>query len=685
MPHDAFLSYNSQDHEAVTDIARKLHERGVSCFLDRWYLPKGQPWRSLLEENLAKVRSVIVFIGPNGMGPWQHREIDVALDMQARTPGFPVIPILLPGSEPPLGFLRQNTWIDRRNLPLDQVVLLLEKSVRGEPPGPDLEAQFAAAKNSICPYRGLLYFREEDAPFFFGRNAAIDELQKAVEKSNFVAVVGASGSGKSSVVRAGLVPRLRKDRQTIWEIASLVPGDEPLKALAAAIVPFLFPELDPIDRRAKANKLAAAFADGLISLRDMVRDVLERQTGTQRLLLVADQWEELYTLTKDDTQRRRFVDELLDASTRAPLSVVLTLRGDFVGSALAYRPLSDRLQGSQVNLGPMNAEELKLAIRNPACEVGLEFQTGLSERILDDVGEEPGHLPLLEFVLRELWDKRQGGKLLHDAYDRMGGLHGAVAAKADALFEKLSPPEQEATRRLFLRLVQCAEEGNDTRRRELLRDIPESSHDLVRRMADERLLVTGGSSESGGESVEVAHEALIRNWKRLAGWLNADREFLLWRERLRALLEEWKRGERNEELLLPGPVLGEAEGWLLRQGEALIEDEKQFIQQSIRARHKREEEQRLQQERERVAAEEAIRARKDASRQLAEVNWQLAQQARGLPFAASEISPIKATWQLLHAAQLHRMPVKWRTATMPHSRLRRRVRISKPPSCMEEQ
>jgi hypothetical protein len=119
----------------------------------------------------------------------------------------------------------------------------------------------------------------------------------------------------------------------LWEIAALVPGDEPLKSLAASMVPLLFPELDPIDRREKANKLATKFAEGSIKLRDIVRDVLDRQTGTQRLLLIGDQWEELYTLTKDESQRRRFVDELLDATSRSPLSVVLTLRGDFVGES----------------------------------------------------------------------------------------------------------------------------------------------------------------------------------------------------------------------------------------------------------------------------------------------------------------------------------------------------------------
>src|SRR5262245_49972102 len=155
MPYDVFLSYNFQDHVLVEEIARKLHDRGIQCFLDRWYLPQGQPWRVRLEESLGSAKSVAVFVGPNGIGHWQQREIDVALDIQAARPGFPVIPVLLPGSEPPLGFLRQNTWIDQRNIPLDHATLLLEKAIRGEAAGPDIAAQFAAAKSAVCPYRGL--------------------------------------------------------------------------------------------------------------------------------------------------------------------------------------------------------------------------------------------------------------------------------------------------------------------------------------------------------------------------------------------------------------------------------------------------------------------------------------------------------------------------------------------------
>jgi type II secretory pathway predicted ATPase ExeA len=438
--YDVFLSYNSADHRVVEDVARKLRDKGLEPFLDRWYLAPGKRWRSKLEETLSSCKAVAIFVGPGEMGSWQQREIDVALDLQSRSPNLPVIPVLLPGCEPPLGFLRQLTWVDLRTQILDDGIAILAKAAHGDASGPDLQERLDAVRASICPYRGLLHFREEDAPFFFGRETAVDKLMNAVQGQSLVAVVGASGSGKSSVVRAGLVPRLRSDRGTAWETVILVPTDQPLKALARAFVPLLEPTKDEVDRLAEAGKLAEHLQSATISLDDIVERILDRQSGTNRVLLVVDQFEELYTLTSDEEARRRFLDELLTASAGAgsKVNIVLTLRGDFVGKALTYRPLSDRLQDAQINLGPMTREELERVIRKPAEKIRVEFEPGLLKRILNDVGGEPGNLPLLEFVLRELWDKRRGSVLLNDAYDAIGGPQGAVATKADELVKGIS-------------------------------------------------------------------------------------------------------------------------------------------------------------------------------------------------------------------------------------------------------
>ena len=334
-----------------------------------------------------------------------------------------------------------------------------------------------------------------------------------------------------------------------------------------------------------------------------------------------DQFEELYTLTSDEEVRRRFVDELLAASSRAgsKVNIALTLRGDFVGKALAYRPLSDRLQDAQINLGPMTREELECAICKPAEKIQLEFEAGLVRRILNDVGDEPGNLPLLEFVLKELWDKRRGRILLNETYDAIGGLQGAVATKADELFKGLSSAEQKILQRIFLRIVRPSEGGLDTRRRATFSELPPEGAELVFKLANERLLVTNQSdkADSGLEqTVEVAHEALISNWSTLRAWVNEDREFLLWRDRLDSLLPEWERAQESDEALLRGPLLIEAQKWFDQRRPDLSEQERKFISAS-------------QEERDRFAREEKKRREweLEAARKLADAQKERAEQA----------------------------------------------------------
>ncbi len=410
--------------------------------------------------------------------------------------------------------MSQNTWVDFRARVDDPVLLaILVNAIHGQPPGPDALETVRETLATICPYRGLLYFREEDAPFFFGREAAIAQLTSAVQQHHLVAVVGASGSGKSSVVRAGLVPELRKSRDRVWEVATLVPTDRPVHALAAVLMPFLEPDMSEVTRLREMNQLAEDLLGRKTALRDVVDRVLAKQPGTDRLLLIADQWEELFMLCKDDKARRCFIDNILEATETSRLSTVLTLRGDFFGRAITdYRSLSDRVQGAQVNLSQMTREELRLAIEEPSKNVKLTFQAGLVDLMLGQAGDEPGKLPLLEFVLRRLWEDRQGGELHHEAYKAMGQLEGAIAHKAESIYGRLSAHDQRGVQQIFLRLVRPGEGEGDTRRRATFAEIGEGLRILVKMLADERLLVTSQLASSVEETIEVSHEALIRHW-----------------------------------------------------------------------------------------------------------------------------------------------------------------------------
>ena len=591
---DVFLSYGSSDHAVVEALAKALRDRDLSPFLDRWHLAGGQPWQDVLSSRLKESRAVAVLIGPGPLGPWQKREKEFALDRQTREAGFPVIPVLLPGADDPaLDFLRLNTWIDlRAGLSDDRSIEALAAAIRGQPVGP---AEPIDPRAEICPYRGLQPFREEDAAFFFGRETFTEKLLGKIATKRFLAVVGASGSGKSSVVRAGLVPKLRAgaDGQS-WEILTIVPGAEPLQALVQALDPPSsgLGRIDAIQQiKARANALR-----GDVTLAELTEAALADQPGTDRLLLVIDQFEELYTLVPPDraADRERFLDLILGGTSgEGRLNIVLTLRGDFFAQALGRRDLADRLQDAVVNIGPLttNGEpisELEAVIRRPAEAVGLTFEDGLVERILRGVGTEPGNLPLLEFLLTELWRQRRAGQLTNDAYTALGGVEGAIAKRADDALAQLDANERRAAKRLMLMLVHPGEGQEDTRVRASIPNDPDIDA-LVQRFAsgDTRLLVTS-EDPLAGRTVEVSHEALIRNWAVLRDWVDQNRGRLRARARVRDRMERWRRAGQPDDLLLPaGLDLEEGRALLANAGDLPIADLRAFIQASITAENAR--------------------------------------------------------------------------------------------------
>jgi DNA-binding SARP family transcriptional activator len=289
-----------------------------------------------------------------------------------------------------------------------------------------------ARKIGKCPYRGLFAFQEVDAPFYFGRAAFVDALEEAVKaKQLVIAIVGSSGSGKSSALFAGLFPRLHKTGG--YQFVSFRPGNQPFFALADALMPILQPDLKITSYLAETMSLAQQLLNSETALQQIIAQHTEKETNPQQLLLVIDQFEELYTLCPDVDQQKAFVDALLSCVDRETSSVVIliALRADFMGQALAHRPFADTLQDASLLMGPMNREELRLAIEEPAELQGAAFEPGLVERILDDVGEKPGNLPLLEFTLTQLWEQQTDGWLTHSDYESMAVVEGALAAYAD--------------------------------------------------------------------------------------------------------------------------------------------------------------------------------------------------------------------------------------------------------------
>ncbi|MEA5546439.1 tetratricopeptide repeat protein [Limnoraphis robusta CCNP1324] len=452
--------------------------------------------------------------------------------------------------------------------------------------------------NLICPYQGLYHFSYENSEYFFGREVFVEELFQYTETRNFIPVLGASGSGKSSVILAGLVPKLVQAGR--WQFTHFRPGNDPFHALAQALVPLYEPDLDKTDGIAQARKLAAYFQDNTVPLSD-VFSTIQRNHPHNRILLIADQFEELYTLCNDEKIRRQFLDTLLTTfksfAEQSSLSTVLvgTMRADFLGNALSYRPLADVLQKGNIMLGPMNEKELRDIIEKPAKKLGVSFESGLVERILDDVDKQPGNLPLLEFALTELWKERKGKQLTHKAYENIGEVSGALTRYADDKFSKLNEQEKEQVRRIFVQLVRPGAGTEDTRRVATKAELNDSNWDLVKKLADSRLVVTSRTvitreitdhsqpqpdNIKEQETVEVVHEALIRNWGQLRQWMETDREFRTWQERLRASMGYWQEKNRDNGLLLRGAALSQAEEQLEKRGDELSPDEREFIEKS---------------------------------------------------------------------------------------------------------
>jgi WD40 repeat protein len=632
--YDVFVSYSRADARHASEIDSVLRAKGLRTFFDRRNLAPGLPWIRALEGAIGAAKATIVLIGPRGLGNTQQYERDLALIRQTHNPTFPVVPVILPGttSDPPFDFLRVLTWIDfshvARVFDAPDVLERLLAAIHGR------ESEPEAAREALCPYRGLDAFREEDSAFFFGRGSADDpkspigELICKVREHPFVMVVGRSGSGKSSLVYAGLLPALRRERDRFWNILSLRPGATPLRALAAVFNPRADDEgaaeyAQKITN--EANKLRTGDPE---LLSHIIRQELDQAEGKpDRLLLYIDQWEELYAQTpsSSDMERAaqhtadvsRFIDLVMTVARTAPVAVVATVRADFYDRLIAHQEIKSLLPTRQVLLGKMLRSDLEPTIVEPARKVGLTFDPpSLVQRILDEAGEDEGMLPLLQYALKETWARREGKRLTGDSYMRSGGVREAIRTTAERTFEALSPADQQVARQLFLRLVTPGEGQEDTRARAAM-PVNQAQRKIVEQFAAPRtrLLVTG-YDRAARPTVEVAHEALIRTWPRLRQWIDSNREKLRARAAILQAKADWEQNGRRDDMLLPaGLQLERARSLLADPGDITTDDIKEFISRSSSREEaaRREREEMLAREQARLAEMAATQERMAAA------------------------------------------------------------------------
>jgi WD40 repeat protein len=434
-----------------------------------------------------------------------------------------------------------------------------------------------------CPYQGLSAFRQENANFFFGREKFISQLIEAVNNQPLVPIIGASGSGKSSVVFAGLLPRLQAKSHV--EIVSFRPGKNPFDALAIAFSKYLHsqpPKATNTHKRLAQIELEINLRHDETLLYQLIENIITSATD-QHLVLVADQFEELYTLS-DKAEAYKFLNALLFAVNHASqFTLVLTMRADFLGIALDYQPMGKALQKyPPLLLTPMDKEELRDVIERPAFKMKVELEEGLTNNLINDVGNHPGRLPLLEFALEQLWLKQKNWYLTHQAYTEIGGLEKALAQHADQVFNSLSTKEKQQAEKIFIQLVRPGEGTEDTKRLATLNEVKQENWSLVKHLADERLVVTAWDEIEQIETVEIVHEALIREWIILQDWIEINREFRLWQEILKTEVRAWENNQLNSGILLTGTRLAVASNWYQQRREQLTQAEQDFINASIK-------------------------------------------------------------------------------------------------------
>ncbi|MFZ5902608.1 MAG: SUMF1/EgtB/PvdO family nonheme iron enzyme [Chloroflexota bacterium] len=422
------------------------------------------------------------------------------------------------------------------------------------------------------PYMGLRYFDTADAGLFFGREALSRELASRVEREPFLAIVGASGSGKSSVARAGLIPLWNQENER-GAIHIITPTAHPLESLGTSLT-----------RDSESVTATATLMDDLQndsrSLRLFVRKMLAG-SGMPNLLLLVDQFEETFTLCKDAAERKAFIENLLAAADEddGRVRIVLTLRADFYHHCAEYEGLRLALEKHQAYIGAMTSDELREAITAPAQKNGWDFQPGLVDLILQDVGAEPGALPLLSHALLETWKRRQGRILTLGGYADAGGVKKAIARTAESVYDHLTPAEQTIARSIFLRLTELGEGTQDTRRRVKMEELAQAEEQeavekVLQTLADARLVTT---EEDGAE---VAHEALIREWGTLRKWLDEDRESLRLHRHLTESAGEWQRRGKEASELYRGAKLKQLQDWVKEHDDALSPLEREFVRAS---------------------------------------------------------------------------------------------------------
>ncbi len=426
------------------------------------------------------------------------------------------------------------------------------------------------------PYRGLEAFEQADADDFYGRDRSVAEMVAVLRHEPLLVVVGPSGIGKSSAVKAGLLPALAAGAvpgSESWLVTELVPGRRPFEQLAAALGRIASSDVADV---------AGELSCGSSTMSAVVDEVAPGNCG---VVIVIDQLEELFTQTIDEAERRNFLRMIVGVaqSTDVTVRLVATLRADYFDRPLAYPGIDDAIQGRTVALGAMSSDELANAVRLPAAAVGVQIETGVVDRIVVDVETQPGGLPLAQHTLSELFDRRTTNTITIADLDAVGGVAGAIGRRAEQIYQSFDDRTRAAMEPMFLHLVSVTEEHGDTRRRVRRTELERSGMDaedldaVLGEYGRHRLLTFDRDPTSRAPTVELAHEALLTEWTRIAAWIDEAREDLLYRRRVESAAHDWLTADMEASFLYSGGRLELAEAWASASRFEPGDDERRFL------------------------------------------------------------------------------------------------------------
>ena len=442
------------------------------------------------------------------------------------------------------------------------------------------------------PYKGLRPFQVTDARIFFGRDELVDKLTERMSENDpyfrFLAVIGPSGSGKSSLVRAGLIASLWRGAipgSQKWFVVDMTPGAHPLDKLETALIRVAANQACSLRQQLQRDER------GLLRVADLILPADETE-----LVVVVDQFEELFTLVEEEAARERFLDLLRAAvsDVRSRVRVVITLRADYYDRPLHYPDFGELVRSRMETVLPLSARGLERAIRGPAERAGVTFEQGLVEQMVSQMNYQAGALPLLQYALTELFDRRDGRLLTYEACQKIGGAVGALANRAEEIYGGLSEEAREMARQMFLRLVTLGEGTGDARRRATMTELlsltenDDLMEEVIEQFAAYRLLSLDHDPETRQPTVEVAHEAILREWVRLREWLNDSRDDIRQERVVGRAAGEWEASERETSYLLRGARLEQVETWAQITELTLTPLEDAYIAESL-AQHEREE------------------------------------------------------------------------------------------------